>query len=201
MVVTAVGRQAQVVLVRPSAAPVAVLVQVTRLPAAGSSVGRGVRSRSRGRATSAVLASKVLPVPQPSAWRLTSNPDRWSLLVPWLAWIEPAVALDVDPGVGVAAHAGAVEGVVGDDAAGGALLDVDRLGGGRRVMVLADDDVAVAAVGLAAGDVAPVALRAADVDALAELLPAQPGVGDGEAADHVAGAVRCAGGPPRRRSR
>ena len=39
---------------------------------------------------------------------------------------QPVVALDVDPGVGVAGQAGAVEGVVGDDAAGGALLDVDR---------------------------------------------------------------------------
>jgi hypothetical protein len=49
-------------------------------------------------------------------------------------------------------------------------FDVDRLGGGPADGV-GDDDVAVAAVGLAVVNVAPVAHRAAHVDALAELDP------------------------------
>src|SRR3954451_15406752 len=63
---------------------------------------------------------------------------------------RPVVALDVDPGVGADKRA-AVEGVAGDQTAGGAFLGVDRLGGGGADLVAADD-VAVAGVRLAAGD-------------------------------------------------
>jgi hypothetical protein len=99
----------------------------------------------------------------------------------------PVVALDVDPGVALG-HACAGERVVGQGAAGGALLDVHRLRGRLGDVVVAHQ-VVVAAVRVAAADVAPVALGGADVDALAVLRLAPAGVSHRRALDDVVGAV------------
>src|SRR5689334_12251108 len=85
----------------------------------------------------------------------------------------PFVALDVDPGVG-GGHARPGERVAAQRAPGRALFDVHGLGRGLGDVVVLDD-VAVAAVGLAVRVGAPVALGAADVDALTELLGAESG--------------------------
>ena len=106
---------------------------------------------------------------------------------PAVALDQVVVALEVDPGVGLG-HGRSVEDVVHQGAAGGALLDVDGLGG-RRGDGVALHDVAVAAVGLAVGVGAPVADRGPDVDALAVVLLAQPGVADRVVEDEVVGAV------------
>src|SRR4029453_18907421 len=101
---------------------------------------------------------------------------------------QPAVALDVDPRVGVrAAELRAVEDVVQHLAAGRALFDVDALR--RRVGDrVALDGVAVAVFRLATADGAPVRFRGTDVNALAEGVPPVAGVAHGVAAHHIVGA-------------
>src|SRR5215211_2228406 len=98
----------------------------------------------------------------------------------------PAVALDVDPGVGPG-HVGADEVVAADHPGGGPLLEVDALGGHLGADPVVEDPVAVAAVGLAAAVLAPVAVGAADVQTLAVPGLAQAGVVDQVAPDQVVG--------------
>ena len=69
---------------------------------------------------------------------------------------QPAVALDVDPGVG-AGKGCSVEGVADEPARGRAFLDVDALGG-RRTDVVVADQVVVAAVRRAVAVLAPARL-------------------------------------------
>src|SRR5215207_6834720 len=100
---------------------------------------------------------------------------------------EPSVALYVDPRVRVD-DAGSIEGIAAENAVAGALLDIDALRGGVRDGV-ALDKVPVAGVGFAVGDVAPVALGGADVDALAELRLPKSRVTDRVVQHVVVGAV------------